>query len=205
MSPDRPEYTGRSPFTRKDCDAFASEFVGRQGAEIRFGTPDVDYYDSRAFYSDHRTYALWVYYNDHSYEYTDYRVDSEQRYSEKGGAITEDGLRAALDKLGIEIPAAASFVIADERAGRYAFRAECVVENDVLTNGELVCWVAEGGILYKVDNHLSVSTLHGNAAVISSQEAYERLVLGSSLGVMCPCSTICPHGKCESLTVSSNI
>lgn len=166
------------PFTRKDCDAFASEFVGRQGAEIRFGTPDVDYYDSRAFYSDHRTYALWVYYNDHSYEYTDYRVDSEQRYSEKGGAITEDGLRAALDKLGIEIPDAASFVIADESAGRYAFRAECVVENDVLTNGELVCWVAEGGILYKVDNHLSVSTLHGNAAVISSQEAYERLCAG---------------------------
>lgn len=30
------------PFTRKDCDAFASEFVGRQGAEIRFGTPDVE-------------------------------------------------------------------------------------------------------------------------------------------------------------------
>ena len=75
------------PFTRKDCDAFASEFVGRQGAEIRFGTPDVDYYDSRAFYSDHRTYALWVYYNDHSYEYTDYRVDSELRYSGKGGEI----------------------------------------------------------------------------------------------------------------------
>lgn len=39
-------------------------------------------------------------------------------------------------------------------------------------------WVAEGGILYKVDNHLSVSTLHGNAAVISSQEAYERLCAG---------------------------
>ena len=118
------------PFTRKDCDAFASEFVGRQGAEIRFGTPDVDYYDSRAFYSDHRTYALWVYYN------------------------------------------------VDESEGRYAFRAECVVEDDVLTNGELVCWVAEGGILYEVDNHLSVSTLHGNAAVISSQEAYERLCAG---------------------------
>ena len=53
-----------------------------------------------------------------------------------------------------------------------------VVEDDVLTNGELVCWVAEGGILYQVDNHLSVSTLHGNAAVISSQEAYERLCDG---------------------------
>ena len=119
-----------------------------------------------------------MYYNDHSYEYTDYRVDSELRYSGKGGAITEDDLRAALDKLGVEIPDAASFVAVDESEGRYAFRAECVVEDDVLTNGELVCWVAEGGILYQVDNHLSVSTLHGNAAVISSQEAYERLCDG---------------------------
>ena len=166
------------PFTIECSDAFAVEFIGRQGAEIRFGTPDVDYYDNTAVYSDHQTYALWVTYKDRSYEYTDYRVDSELRYSGKGGAITEDDLRAALDKLGIEIPVAASFVTADESAGRYAFRAECVVENDVLTNGELVCWATEGGILYQVDNHLSVSTLHGNAAVISSQEAYARLCAG---------------------------
>lgn len=39
------------PFTIESCDAFAVEFIGRQGAEIRFGTPDVDYYDNIAAYS----------------------------------------------------------------------------------------------------------------------------------------------------------
>lgn len=37
------------PFTKESSDAFAVEFLGQQGAEIRFGTPDVSYYDNTAF------------------------------------------------------------------------------------------------------------------------------------------------------------
>ena len=166
------------PFTTEGSDAFAVEFIERQGAEIRFGTPDVIYYDGSAFYSDHSSYALWVYYNDRSYEYTDYRVDDELRYSNKGGTIREDELRTALEKLGIEIPDAAEFIAVDEEKGEYAFRADCVIEDGVLTDGELTCWVAEGGILYEVDNTLSVSTLYGSATAISPQEAYECLCAG---------------------------
>lgn len=166
------------PFTTESCDAFAVDFLGRQGAEIHFGSPDVNYYDNSAFYSDHRTYNLIVNYNDRSYEYTDYRVGSDLRYSNKGGTITEDELRAALETLGIDVPDAAQFVAVDEERGEYAFRAACVAEDGVLTSGELTCRIAEGGILYEVDNALSVSTLHGDAVVISSQEAYDRLCAG---------------------------
>ncbi len=166
------------PFTKESCDAFAVDFLGRQGAEINFGSPDVNYYDNSSFYSDHRTYNLIVNHNDRSYEYTDYRVDSDLRYSSKGGTVTEDELRTTLETLGIDIPDAAQFVTVDTEKGEYAFRAECVVEDDVLTTGELICHIAEGGILYRVNNALSVSALRGDAAVISSQEAYDRLRAG---------------------------
>ncbi len=166
------------PFTREECDAFAVEFIGRQGGSVNFGTPDVAYYDNSAFYSDHQTYNLIVYYNDRSYSYTDYRVDSDLRYSGKGGAITEDALRTALEALGIEIPDGARFAVLDEEKGRYAFRAESVIEDGTLTDGELTCFVAEGGVLYQVDNSLSVSVLDGDAAVLSPMEAYERLRAG---------------------------
>lgn len=166
------------PFTEESCDAFAVEFLGRQGAEIQFGTPDVNYYDNTAAYSDHRTYSLWVNYNDRSYRYTDFRVDSSLRYSGQGGTITEGELRAALEGLGVDIPDAARFITVDEEKGEYAFRAESVVEDGVLTNGELTCYVAEGGILYEVDSAVSVSTIHGEGAVISPQEAYNRLRAG---------------------------
>lgn len=166
------------PFTRESCDAFAVEFLGRQGAEIQFGTPDVDYYDNTAAYSDHRTYSLWVNYNDRSYRYTDFRVDSGLRYSDQGGTVTEEELRATLDALGVDIPDATRFITVDEEKGKYAFRAESVVEDGVLINGELTCYVAEGGILYEVDSRVSTSTIRGNAAVISPQEAYDRLRAG---------------------------
>lgn len=166
------------PLTMEGSDAFATEFFGRQGAEISFSYPNVIHYDNSAFYSDQHTYCLWVYYKDHSYDYTDYRVDVELRYSDKGGTIREDELRAALEKMGIEIPDAAEFITVDEEKGEYAFRAECVIEDGVLIDGELTCRVAEGGILYRVDNPLSVSTLYGSATVISPQEAYERLCAG---------------------------
>lgn len=166
------------PFTRERADAFAVEFLGRQGTEISFDDPDVSYYDNLAVYSDHHTYSLWVNYTDRSYRYADYRVDSSVRYRDTGGTITEGALRTALEALGIDVPGAAQFSAEDETRGVYAFRVECAVENDTLTTGELTCRVTEDGTLYEVMNSLSVSTLRGEAAVISPAEAYRRLYAG---------------------------
>lgn len=148
------------------------------GVEISFDDPDVSYYDNLAVYSDHHTYSLWVNYTDRSYRYADYRVDSSLRYRDTGGTITESALRAALEALGIDAPDAALFSAEDETRGVYAFRAECAVENDTLTTGELTCRITEDVTLYEVTNSLSVSTLRGEAAVISPAEAYRRLCAG---------------------------
>ena len=166
------------PFTKESCDAFAVEFIGRLGAEIDFGSLDVNYYDNIAAYSDHSTYSLWVNYKDRSYHYTDYRVDSDLRHIEKGGTNTERELRTALEKLGVDVPDTAQFIAVNKEKGEYAFRAERVVEDGVLTDGELTCRAAEGGILFRIDNALSVSMLYGDAAVISPLEAYHRLCAG---------------------------
>lgn len=166
------------PFTKEECDAFAVEFIGRLGAEIRFGTADVQYYDETAVYSDHSTYVLWVEYKDRSYSYTDFSVDHDLVCSGKGGTITESELRAALDRLGIEVPAGAELATVDGERGEYVFRARYVSEDGVLTAGELSCRVLEGGVLYDVNNALFVGTPCGEASVISSREAYDRLCAG---------------------------
>lgn len=167
------------PFTKESCDAFAVEFIERLGAEADLGSSDVDvnYYDNIAAYTDHRTYSLWVNYKDRSYHYTDDRVDRDLRQIEKDGT-SESELRSALEELGIDVPGAARFIVVNREKGEYAFRAESVVENGVLTDGELTCRVAEDGVLFRVDNALSVSTLQGNASVISPKEAYSRLCAG---------------------------
>ena len=167
------------PFTTESCDDFAVEFLERQGANISSGISDVSYYDTIAFYSDHHTYSLVVNYKDRSYKYTDLRVDGKLRFNEKGGEITEEDLRAAVEKLGIHIPDTAEFSVVNKESGTYAFTANSVIAGDQLIDGELTCHVAEGGILYEVDNALSISDRYGDAAVISSQEAYERLCAGN--------------------------
>ena len=53
------------------------------------------------------------------------------------------------------------------------------MEGNQLIDGELTCQVAAGGILYEVDNALSISELYGDASVISPHEAYERLCAGN--------------------------
>lgn len=63
----------------------------------------------------------------------------------------------------------------------YAFRAEHVVKDGVLTDSELLCCVAEGGVLYEVKGAVSVSAIRGEEAVISPQEAYDRLRAGGSV------------------------
>ena len=66
----------------------------------------------------------------------------------------------------------------NEEGGTYAFTANSVMEGEQLVDGELTCYVAEGGILYEVDNALTISDRYADAAVISSQEAYEKLCAG---------------------------
>lgn len=167
------------PFTKESCDAFAAEFLGQLGVEINFESPDVDvnYYDNIAAYTDHSTYSLWVNYKDRSYHYTDDRVDRDLRHIEKDGT-SESELRSALEELGIDVPGAARFIVVNREKGRYAFQAESVVEDGMLTDGKLTCRVAEDGILFRIDNALSVSALQGNATVISPLEAYHRLCAG---------------------------
>lgn len=164
-----------APFTKESCDAFAVSFLSQVGASIDFAR-DVDYYDNTTYYSDHHTFFLLVNHNDRSYEYTDYRVDSELRHSGKGGTITEEELRSQLDKLGVAVPRAARLF--DEGKGRYVFRVSNAEEGGAFYDGELDCRVAEDGVLYQVDNAMSAAALYGEAPVISELEAYDCLRAG---------------------------
>ena len=161
------------PFTKESCDEFALDFARRRGVDVTGQWFDIEYYDNTAYYSDHSTFCIIVNYNDRSYEYSDYRVDG--RY-ESWGAITEPELRAALEGLGIPVPAAAQFF--DEGKGKYTLRAANAEEDGVFYDGALECRIARGGALYEVNSTMTAVTLHGDAPLTSEQEAYDRLCAG---------------------------
>lgn len=162
------------PFTKESCDEFALDFARRRGVDVTGERFDIDYYDNTAYYSDHSTFCIIVNYNDRSYEYSDYRVDSWGE--DNWGTISETELRAALDGLGIPVPAAAQFF--DEGKGKYTLRAANAEEDGVFYDGALECRIAKGGALYEVNSTMTAVTLHGDAPVISEREAYDRLCAG---------------------------
>lgn len=162
------------PFTKASCDDFALDFARRRGVDINGERFDINYYDNTAYYSDHSTFCIIVNYNDCSYQYSDYRVDfwTEDNW----GAVTEGELRAALEELGIPVPAAAKF--SDEGKGRYFFHAANAEQDGVFYDGTIECRVAEGGALYQVDNAMAAVTHRGDGPVLSEREAYSRLCAG---------------------------
>lgn len=162
------------PFTKESCDEFALDFARRRGVDVTGQWFDIEYYDNTAYYSDHSTFCIIVNYNDRSYEYSDYRVDSWGE--DNWDTITEPELRAALDGLGVPVPAAAQFF--DEGKGKYTLRAANTEEDGVFYDGALECRIAKGGALYEVNSTMTAVTLHGDAPVISEQEAYSRLLAG---------------------------
>lgn len=161
------------PFTKESCDEFAFAFAQRLGVDLEDHYFDTDYYDNTAYYSNHHTFSLIVDYNDRSYRYG---ASSEGFSFDDPGTATEEELRAALKALGIDVLETAQFF--DLGRSAYAFRADRIECDGTLTDGELQCWVKKNGALYQVDNALSISTLHGDAAVISEAQAYERLCRG---------------------------
>lgn len=162
------------PFTKESCDEFALDFARRRGVDINGQWFDIEYYDNTAYYSDHSTFCIIVNYNDRSYEYSDYRVDSWGE--DNWDTITEPELRAALEGLGIPVPTDAQFF--DEGKGKYTLRAANAEEDGVFYDGALECRIAKGGALYEVNSTMTAITLHGDAPVISEREAYDRLRAG---------------------------
>ena len=161
------------PFTKATCDEFALDFAQRRGVDITDQFFDIDYYDNTTYYSDHSTFCIIVDHNDRSYRYSDYRVEDRH---DGWGTATEADLRAALDELGVPLPAAARFY--DEGKGRYTFRAANLEQDGLFYDGSIECRVPKSGRLYEVDSAMAAVTLHGDAPVISQQEAYRRLCAG---------------------------
>ena len=140
------------PFTKATCDEFALDFAQRRGVDISGDRFDIIYYDNTTYYSDHSTFCIIVDHNDRSYRYSDYRVEDRH---DGWGTATEADLRAALDELGVPLPAAARFY--DEGKGRYTFRAANLEQDGLFYDGSIECRVSKSGRLYEVDSAMAAT------------------------------------------------
>lgn len=151
--------------TQSDCVRFGNAFAETAG--IAF--PDAYYYDAMTIFANHSSGDfLSVDYRDGSYVY---RLGDPLTVE-----TTEAGLRQALEKLGIAVPAGAVFSLESE--GNYLFSADFLQEAGEIYHGDLLCCVRDG-LLTEVDQRLISLTPQAEAQILSEAEAYDQLRRGN--------------------------
>ena len=161
-------------YDRAACDAFAYDFARRLGVDTESCPPDyyfdVDYYDGTSIYSNHSDFYLAVELADRSFRYDKYRHNARR------GELSEAALREGLAAFGVEAPDRVTFEY--EGDGWHKFEAAGDVKGNTLSTGTLRCRVTDAGEITEIENSLAVCDLAKEEAVLSPEEAYQRLQKG---------------------------
>lgn len=177
------------PFSPDSCFTFAETFAERENAVSRF----IFNYDDSAYFEywripDGTGFSLEVNYADRSYHYSDYTYIFFNPETGRGETFPDDGnrsegeLRTALLKYGIDLPNGAVLSYDGNqdprRAGWYTFRADYLIEGNILTDGTVSCKVTSEGEIAEIVNSLSISSFQAVESILSEADAYERLRQG---------------------------
>lgn len=154
-----------------DCEVFAEEFA--KSVDTVFD--DTVFYQDAAWFMDHGSkggaHRLLLSYQDHSFSYS-------VRYEEDAvwTSTNRETLLNVLRGYPVSVPEYAVFTA--EGDGWHSFTVTRYVDGAVMVDGTLRCRYAEDGRLRNLENHLLFYTYYKDVAVISPQEAYERLCSG---------------------------
>lgn len=161
-----------------------SQELERRAQEIlaALGTqPDesrtIEYDDVTVYYSEDERYNLWLYKRGLTYSLTDFSVfDDDFQAVEKENA-TEKELREALLEIGITVPKEA--VLEENGEGRYSFAVPmCKGDNGMLLDGSIRLTYYEDGFISDLGYEVMEFEDCGEEALISQQEAYEKIAAG---------------------------
>ncbi len=156
-------------FSKKTCDVFGAEFAEK----LRITFPNTYYYDGLTIFANHSTGDfLHVYYHDGSYEYSVGNVDGHIPYAE----ADETTLRGLLEPYGLIIPESA--VITYDGDGKHTITVMEAEAGDSIISGTLTCYVREGDLLDRYDNHLLTMTKYKDVEILTPEEAYSELRKG---------------------------
>ncbi len=152
-----------------DCDAFADAF--KRIIDTEYTT--ISYYQEAAYYMDQSgdengAHFLYLSYLDQSYEYRRSMGDDPV-----WAAADRDTIEAALGKYPCLIPEYARFEVQEE--GWHSFTVDKHIDGAMMMDGELRCRYAEDGIVREIHNDLLSYTYYDLVAIISPEEAHQRL------------------------------
>ena len=152
---------------KADCDALAEEMAALTGQEVEM----VSYYQEMAYYNLSRG-IMMVYYYDGSYDFGgfDHNVTEWDE-------VNRETVTRALEKYNVAVPENAVFTY--EGDGWYSFICDCYEDGNVMLDGTLRVRYGVDDTARRIDNKLVRYEYYKDVAVISPEEAYEKVKNGA--------------------------
>ncbi len=161
---------------RQEMDRRAQDMFAALGTDIG-EERTVEYDDVTVYYSKDERYCLWLYKNGLTYSFTDYSVFDDTFDGEKKENATEEEIKEALSKYGIEAPEEAAFE--ENGEGRYTFLASmCEKDDGAVLDGSIQLTYNTNGVVSELNYRMVELESCGEEALISQREAYERIKAG---------------------------
>lgn len=152
---------------KADCDALAEDMAALTGQEVAM----VSYYQEMAYYNLSRG-IMTVYYYDGSYDFGgfDHNVTEWDE-------VNRETVTSALDKYPVTVPENAVFTY--EGDGWYSFVCDRQVDGKVMLDGTLRVRYGVDDTVRRIENKLVRYEHYEDVAVISPEEAYEKVKSGA--------------------------
>lgn len=167
-----------STLTVEETRQMADDFFERMGTSM--DESRIDIYDETAFYWAKDSYDIVIDYLGGTYSITDFdTLFGADDGSEKPNEIfdaREETIRETLAQYDIEVPTEATFTVVDNQG--YRFDYEQIVQGDVVLNGTLTCTYYDNGKCGNIDYRVVNGVPYKEFAIISEQEACERIIEG---------------------------
>ena len=155
--------------SKAQCDAFANELAQDMNMTVALAS----YYQECAYYNlQDPAGILSVNYYDGSYEFMIGSHDYDLTWTEAERNTIED----ALALFPVVIPDTADFCYEGE--GWHSFTVRQYIDGSVMYDGTLRVKYASDGSVYSVDDYLCAYAYYGDVAILSPEEAYDRVKAG---------------------------
>lgn len=161
--------------TKEEAEAFADNFFENLGTQI--DETRNDFYEDTAIFYDKERYNLWVTYKGGGYDFTDFETNFSEEPLEIDGEATEDEIRQALLRYGIEVPDQAVMKFQSDTE-RFTFEIEHLEEGRKIKDGTISGQYYENGCFADVVYSVIEGEYYRDYTVISEQQAYDMICNG---------------------------
>ena len=162
-------------YSKEEVAEFAADFFENLGSKL--DEKSNDFYEETAFLRSEDRYHMRIHYRGGDFSFTDFKTTFPEKELAVKADATEEELREAFARYGVEIPADAVMKY-DVSDGRVYFSLDMLPVGETLRDGTISGTYYENDCFSDIDYDVITCEYYKDYEIISAKEAYEKICRG---------------------------